>query len=125
VGMLLSPVKGGAGSYPNLFDAHPPFQIDGNFGGSAGIGEMLVQSHTRYLDILPALPAAFSEGEVKGICVRGGFVLDMKWSKGKLVQLKIVSKAGQPLQIRYNGIIKKISTTKNGVYLLNAALQKS
>ncbi|HRG80885.1 MAG TPA: glycoside hydrolase family 95 protein [Chitinophagaceae bacterium] len=123
VGMLLSPVKGGAGSYPNLFDAHPPFQIDGNFGGAAGIGEMLVQSHTRYLDILPALPAAFSEGEVKGICARGGFVLDMKWSKGKLVQLKIVSKAGLPLQLRYNGTIKKFNTTKNGTYILNAALQ--
>lgn len=123
VTMLLSPVKGGAGSYPNLFDAHPPFQIDGNFGGAAGIGEMLVQSHTRYLDILPALPAAFNEGEVKGLCARGGFMMDIKWSKGKLVQLKIVSKAGQPLHIRYNGIIRKISTTKNGTYLLNASLQ--
>ena len=122
VGMLLSPVKGGAGSYPNLFDAHPPFQIDGNFGGAAGIGEMLLQSHTQYLDVLPALPAAFSEGEVKGICARGGFVMDIKWSKGKLEQLKIVSKAGQSLQIRYNGRIKKISTTKNGTYILNAAL---
>ena len=124
VTMLLSPVKGGAGSYPNLFDAHPPFQIDGNFGGAAGIGEMLVQSHTRYLDILPALPAAFSEGEVKGICARGGFVIDLKWSKGTLEKLKVVSKAGLPLQIRYKGRTQLISTTKNGVYNLNAALQQ-
>lgn len=122
--MLLSPVNGSAGSYTNLFDAHPPFQIDGNFGAAAGIGEMLVQSHTKYIDILPALPAAFSNGEVKGICARGGFVLDIKWSEGKLQQLKIISKAGLPLLLRYNGIIKTITTTKNGVYQFDASLNK-
>ncbi len=122
--MLLSPAKGGAGSYPNLFDAHPPFQIDGNFGGAAGIGEMLLQSHAPYIDILPALPNAFANGEVKGICARGGFVMNMKWKDGKLQQLSVTSKAGQPLQLRYNGIVKKINTTKNGVYKFNAALEK-
>jgi alpha-L-fucosidase 2 len=124
VKMLLSPVQGGAGSYPNLFDAHPPFQIDGNFGGAAGIGEMLVQSHTKFIDMLPALPAAFANGEVKGICARGGFVLDMKWANGKLQQLTVLSKAGMPLVARYNDKVLNIKTTKNGVYKFDGLLKK-
>lgn len=124
VKMLASPVKGGAGSYPNLFDAHPPFQIDGNFGGAAGVGEMLVQSHTKYIDILPALPVAFASGEVKGICARGGFVLNIKWTEGKLQRLTVISKAGLPLVLRYNGKTKTIATTKNGVYQFDASLNK-
>ncbi|HMU09701.1 MAG TPA: glycoside hydrolase N-terminal domain-containing protein [Ferruginibacter sp.] len=122
--MLMSPVKGGAGSYPNLFDAHPPFQIDGNFGGAAGIGEMLLQSHTGIIEILPALPAALPDGEVKGICARGGFVIDMKWSDGKLDKLIVVSKAGMPLLLRYNSIVKNIATIKNGIYTFDASLNK-
>lgn len=124
VKMLLSPVNGGAGSYPNLFDAHPPFQIDGNFGGAAGIGEMLLQSHTEFIDVLPALPAAFANGEVKGICARGGFVIDMKWSNSKLEYIKVVSKAGQPLQLRYNDIPKFYKTEINGVYKFDASFNK-
>jgi alpha-L-fucosidase 2 len=122
--MLLSPVKGGAGSYPNLFDAHPPFQIDGNFGGAAGIGEMIIQSHTKYVDILPALPAAFANGDVKGICARGGFVINIKWTDGKLQRLTVTSKAGLPLVLRYNGKVKTIATTKNGIYQFDASLNK-
>jgi alpha-L-fucosidase 2 len=122
--MLMSPVKGGAGSYPNLFDAHPPFQIDGNFGGAAGIGEMLLQSHTKFIDILPALPDALPDGEVKGICARGGFVIDMKWSNSKLVKLIVISKAGMPLLLRYNKAIKNIKTVKNGVYIFDESLNK-
>jgi alpha-L-fucosidase 2 len=124
VKMLLSPVKGGAGSYPNLFDAHPPFQIDGNFGGAAGIGEMLVQSHTKFIDILPALPAALANGEVKGICARGGFVIDMKWNTGKLQQLTVLSKAGMPLVLRYNEKVINITTTKSGVYKFDGSLKR-
>lgn len=121
--MLMSPAASGEGSYPNLFDAHPPFQIDGNFGGAAGIGEMLLQSHTKYIDILPALPDALPNGEVKGLCARGGFVMDMKWQDGKLKYLKVLSKAGMPLLLRYDGEIKSITTTKNGVYKFDALLQ--
>jgi alpha-L-fucosidase 2 len=122
--MLMSPAKGGAGSYPNLFDAHPPFQIDGNFGGAAGIGELLVQSHTKYIDILPALPSALHLGEVKGICARGGFVLDIKWKNNQLEHLTIMSKAGQPLLLRYNGKEINITTVKNSTYKFNGSLQQ-
>jgi alpha-L-fucosidase 2 len=122
--MLLSPSKSDAGSYPNLFDSHPPFQIDGNFGGAAGIGEMILQSHTKFIDILPALPAALPNGEVKGYCARGGFVFDIKWSDGKLVELTVTSKAGQPLQMRYNNKVVNITTTKNTIYKFDAALDQ-
>lgn len=121
--MLLTPAGSNAGSYPNLFDAHPPFQIDGNFGGAAGIGEMLLQSHTKFIDIIPALPAALPDGEVKGICARGGFVIDMKWQQGKLTQLVVTSKAGMPLLLRYDGKEKNITTVKNGVYTFDGSLK--
>ena len=124
VQMLMSPAKNDAGSYPNLFDAHPPFQIDGNFGGAAGIGEMILQSHTKYIDILPALPAALPNGDVKGYCARGGFVFDIKWSDGKLQELAVTSKSGQPLLMRYNNKIVNIPTTKNTVYKFNAAFDQ-
>ncbi|NIG55330.1 glycoside hydrolase N-terminal domain-containing protein [Chitinophaga sp. Cy-1792] len=124
IGMLLTPASSGAGSYPNLFDAHPPFQIDGNFGGAAGMAEMLLQSHTRYIDILPALPAEIPDGTVKGICARGGFVIDMEWKKGVLENLKVRSKAGQPLVLRYKGKVMELATTENGVYCFNGQLEK-
>jgi alpha-L-fucosidase 2 len=122
--MLMSPATGGAGSYPNLFDAHPPFQIDGNFGGAAGIGEMLLQSHTKYIDVLPALPSALPSGDVKGICARGGFVLDIKWRDGKLQQVSVLSKAGNELTLRYKEQIIKLSTKKDGKYSFDEMLKR-
>ena len=84
----------------------------------------MLQSHTKYIDILPALPAALANGEVKGICARGGFVLDIKWSDGKLQELTVTSKAGQPLLLRYNNKVVNIPTTKNTVYKFDASLNK-
>ncbi len=135
VQMLLRPAGGtgtmatgggssGGGSYPNLFDAHPPFQIDGNFGGSAGIVEMLLQSHLGAIDILPALPDGIPGGSIRGIRARGGFELDFEWKGGKLASLKVTSKAGCPLSLRYGDKSFSSPTRKGQVLKFDGNLNK-
>ncbi|WP_289661280.1 glycoside hydrolase family 95 protein [Flavobacterium panacagri] len=88
------------GCYPNLFDAHPPFQIDGNFAGTAGVIEMLMQSQNKEIHLLPALPDSWTDGEIKGITAKGNFKVDIKWNAGKLTQAKIVSNIGGTCSVR-------------------------
>lgn len=93
---LLGPVR----TYPNMFDSHPPFQIDGNFGGAAGILEMLVQSWGGEVHLLPALPKAWREGQVSGLRVRGGVEVDLAWADGQPRRLALKGKPHAPVNLR-------------------------
>ena len=110
---------GRGGTYNNLFDAHPPFQIDGNFGCTAGIAEMLVQSHTGKVVLLPALPDVWKDGTVKGLQCRGGFILDeLTWKNGKPATVKVRSTVGGKLNISWNGQNQSIDTKSGKVYTI-------
>ena len=112
----------GGGVYPNMFDACPPFQIDANFGVPAAIGEMLLQSQEGVIELLPALPSAWKEGTVTGLCARGGFEVNITWKDGALVSAVIHSKLGGPCQISYHGKQIVLQTRKGQNVKLDANL---
>jgi alpha-L-fucosidase 2 len=116
------------GTLNNLWDTHAPFQIDGNFGGTAGITEMLMQSHMGFIHLLPALPDAWEEGKIAGIRARGGFEVEINWKDGKLTEVVIESGNGGRCNLRYAGSTLSFNTKKGGTYkviLKNGKLKKA
>jgi len=111
----------GGGTYDNLFCAHPPFQIDGNFGGAAGIIEMLMQSHNGVVRLLPALPAGWKDGRAAGLRARGGFTVDLAWQGGRLSEARIHSASGGALAVRYGGKTLRRQTRRGETLALRAA----
>lgn len=99
----------------NLFSLHPPFQIDGNFGGTAGIAEMMIQSHNEEIHLLPALPSFWEKGEIKGICARNGIVVSLKWENNKLSTAQFLSNKSQRVKVRYKDQIKNIHLKKGEI----------
>lgn len=112
------------GLYPNLFDAHTPFQIDGNFGYTAGVVEMLLQSHLGEIHLLPALPDAWQEGKLRGLVARGNVLVDIKWEEGQLVSATLKPATSGTYQIRYGQQVKVISLLAGKKYVVNHDLKK-
>jgi alpha-L-fucosidase 2 len=116
---LLSPQR----TYPDMFDAHPPFQIDGNFGGASGIAEMLLQSQSGEIELLPALPKAWPDGSVSGLRARGGFEVSLAWKSGQLTSVTVHSLAGEPCRLRCGGTVRTVKIQKGATLQLNGSLQ--
>jgi alpha-L-fucosidase 2 len=115
---ILIRLLGPSRTYPNMFDAHPPFQIDGNFGGAAGIAEMLLQSHSGVIELLPSLPKAWPSGSVQGLRARGGFEVDLVWSDGKLESAVLKGTPGAGAVVRHAGEDSEFSLDDSGQALL-------
>ena len=119
---VLKGLTGPRRTYPNMFDAHPPFQIDGNFGGAAGIMEMLLQSWGGEVLLLPALPSAWPSGSVKGIRARGALGIDLDWRAGRLASVRIKGKPGTSVRLRYRGKLSVVTLDRHGAYAGTGAL---
>ncbi|HTM82296.1 glycoside hydrolase family 95 protein [Asticcacaulis sp.] len=113
---ILKSLLGPQRTYPNMFDAHPPFQIDGNFGGAMGIMEMIVQSWGEEIHLLPALPSAWPSGRMTGVRVRGNIAADISWTKGKLAQLRLKGRPGEEVRLRHGGELQVVRLNAGGVY---------
>lgn len=112
------------GTNANLWDSHPPFQIDGNFGGTAGVTEMLLQSHMGFIHLLPALPDVWHEGKLTGVCARGNFVVDLYWKDNNLTRAVIHSRSGGPCSVRYKGQLLTFDTQRDQKYTLSYQNEK-